>query len=78
MEVDDFSLVGLGLGAIAAAYRTVGLIGRPEWTANVKRLRIAGGAGVSSLVGVVVCSGWRNGVRSGKGPEKPDSMTRIG
>jgi hypothetical protein len=63
METDDFSLVGTAVGVlVAAARRPVGGRGGV--------LRVAGGAGIGNVVGVVAYMGWRYGVNRGKFPER--------
>lgn len=61
MEVDDWSLIGTVAGA-AAGLRT------PAVTRSIWRL--AGGAGVGSMVGVGGYMVWRHGIHRGKWPEK--------
>lgn len=59
MEVDDVSLIGTAVG-MAAGFRA-----RPfsVW-------RVAGGAGVGSMVGVGGYMIWRHGIHRGKWPER--------
>lgn len=59
-EVDDWSLVGTVIGATAAARRGGG---------QMRVLRVAGGAGVGSMVGVTGYMIWRHGIHGGKWPE---------
>lgn len=64
MEVDDWS----GLGFLAGA----AVAGRREARAQLAKgrgIRIAGGAGVGSLAGVLGYMGWRYGVHGGKWSE---------
>lgn len=61
--VDDCSGIGTVFGALVGARQTL-----PRETAGVKTLKIAGGAGVGSIVGVVVYLGWRYGLMRGEQP----------
>lgn len=66
LETDDWSLAGTALGAAWVARRDAGsVLGR-----STRTLRLAGGAGIGSLVGVLGYMGWRYGVHGGKFPAK--------
>ena len=60
-EVDDWSLLGTVAGAVAVARRTI-----VRETARSKFLRLSGGAGVGSMVGVMGYMVWRYGVMRGE------------
>jgi Protein of unknown function (DUF1757) len=64
MEVDDWSLVGAAAGIAATAQSALRSNG-----ATAKVLRVAGGTGVGSLVGVAGYMVWRYGINGGKWPE---------
>lgn len=59
--VDDCSIVGTAVGAVAGARQLVS-----HEAARVKALKIIGGAGVGSIAGVVVYLGWYYGVMRGE------------
>lgn len=61
--VDDCSAVGTAVGAIAGARQVLA-----HETAKLKAFKIAGGAGVGSIAGVVVYLGWRYGLNGGHEP----------
>ena len=60
MAVDDFSVVGTAVGALAGARQVVS-----KQTTQTKIFKVAGGAGVGSIVGVVVYMGWWYGLGGG-------------
>ena len=58
MEVEEWSLAGMGAGVLAVVMRKGFREG--GWR------RVVGGAGVGNLVGVLGYMGWRYGVRGGR------------
>jgi hypothetical protein len=68
VEVDSWGSVGFVGGAVVAARREMGKqIVRGRW------MRVAGGAAVGDLVGVVGYMVWRYGVNRGKWPKKAEA-----
>lgn len=67
--VDDCSIVGSAVGTLAGARQIMA-----HETNGVKALKVAGGAGVGSLVGVVVYLGWRYGLMRGEQPMSKRSV----
>ncbi|KXT07507.1 hypothetical protein AC579_2172 [Pseudocercospora musae] len=61
VETDDWSLVGTLAGAAASLRRSA-----VEETGGTRVLRVAGGAGVGSMIGVAGYMLWRYGVHGGK------------
>ena len=64
-EVDDWSSVGLVGGALVAARSPAA-----RQAGKLSLVRLAGGAAVGDLVGVVGYMVWRYGIHGGKWPEK--------
>ncbi|QUC22399.1 uncharacterized protein UV8b_06640 [Ustilaginoidea virens] len=63
VEVDDWTYVGMAAGAAAAAAAT----------GHVRALglrAVVGGAGAGSVVGMIGCLAWRQGLNGGRFPEK--------
>ncbi|KAK2603461.1 hypothetical protein QQS21_004321 [Conoideocrella luteorostrata] len=62
VEMDDWTYLGMGAGAVAAA--VTGQVKVLGWRA------VMGGLGVGGVVGMLACVGWRAGLNGGKFPEK--------
>ncbi|EME79684.1 uncharacterized protein MYCFIDRAFT_37873 [Pseudocercospora fijiensis CIRAD86] len=61
VETDDWSLIGTVVGAMAALRQSTVKV-----TGMRRAMRVAGGAGVGSMVGVAGYMAWRYGVHGGK------------
>ena len=72
LECDDWTVGGMGVGAVAAAAAAGG------GAAGQGLLkRAVGGMGVGSLVGMAGYMGWRYGVQGGKFPDKNGSERKV-
>ena len=60
MAVDDFSVVGTAVGTLAGARQVMA-----NQTFQSKVYKVAGGAGIGSILGVVVYMGWWYGLKGG-------------